>query len=35
MPAEIQAYDGLAPEIINSRLTMLGFAVAAFFELAQ
>ena len=34
-PAEIQAYDGLAPEIINSRLAMLGFAVAAYFELVQ
>jgi hypothetical protein len=35
LPAEIQAYDGLAPEIINSRLAMLGFAVAAYFELVQ
>jgi hypothetical protein len=25
----------LAPEVINSRLSMLGFAVAAFFELTQ
>ena len=33
--AEIQAFDGLAPEVINSRLAMLGFAVAAFFELTQ
>jgi hypothetical protein len=32
---EIQAFDGLAPEVINSRLAMLGFAVAAFFELTQ
>jgi hypothetical protein len=32
---EIQAFDGLAPEVINSRLSMLGFAIAAFFELTQ
>ena len=25
----------MAPEVINSRLAMLGFAVAAFFELTQ
>ena len=31
----MQAFDGLGPEIINSRLSMLGFAVAAFFELTQ
>jgi hypothetical protein len=30
---EIQAFDGLGPEVINSRLAMLGFAIAAFFEL--
>jgi len=30
---EMQAFDGLGPEVINSRLAMLGFAVAAFFEL--
>jgi hypothetical protein len=35
VPAEIQAFDGLGPEIINGRLAMLGFAIAAFFELAQ
>jgi hypothetical protein len=34
-PAEIQAFDGLGPEVINSRLAMLGFAVAAFWELTQ
>jgi hypothetical protein len=34
-PVEIQAFDGLGPEIINGRLAMLGFAIAAFFELAQ
>ena len=32
---ELQAFDGLAPEAINSRLAMLGFAVAAAFELFQ
>jgi hypothetical protein len=31
----MQAYDGLGPEVINSRLAMLGFAVAAFWELTQ
>jgi hypothetical protein len=35
LPAEIQAFDGLGPEVINSRLAMLGFAVAAFWELTQ
>jgi hypothetical protein len=30
---ELQAFDGLGPEVINSRLAMLGFAVALFFEL--
>jgi hypothetical protein len=30
---EVQAFDGLGPEVINSRLAMLGFAVALFFEL--
>lgn len=29
---EMQAFDGLGPEVINSRLAMLGFAIAAFFE---
>jgi hypothetical protein len=33
--AELQAFDGLGPEVINSRLSMLGFAIAAFFELTQ
>lgn len=33
--AEMQAYDGLGPEVVNSRLAMLGFAVAAFWELTQ
>jgi hypothetical protein len=32
---EMQAYDGLGPEVINSRLAMLGFAIAAFWELTQ
>jgi hypothetical protein len=32
---ELQAFDGLAPEVINSRLAMLGFAIAAAFELFQ
>jgi hypothetical protein len=32
---EMQAFDGLGPEIINSRLSMLGFAIAAFWELTQ
>jgi hypothetical protein len=31
----MQAYDGLGPEVTNSRLAMLGFAVAAFWELTQ
>ena len=31
----MQAFDGLGPEVINSRLSMLGFAIAAFFELTQ
>eukprot|EP00878_Enallax_costatus_P000552 GHUV01000649.1.p2 GENE.GHUV01000649.1~~GHUV01000649.1.p2 ORF type:complete len:126 (+),score=44.57 GHUV01000649.1:49-378(+) len=31
----MQAFDGLGPEIINSRLSMLGFAIAAFWELTQ
>jgi hypothetical protein len=31
----MQAYDGLGPEVINSRLAMLGFAIAAFWELTQ
>ena len=31
----MQAYDGLGPEVINSRLSMLGFAIAAFWELTQ
>jgi hypothetical protein len=35
LPIEMQAYDGLGPEVINSRLAMLGFAVAAFWELTQ
>jgi hypothetical protein len=35
LPTEIQAFDGLGPEVINSRLAMLGFAVAAFWELTQ
>jgi hypothetical protein len=33
--AEMQAFDGLGPEVTNSRLAMLGFAVAAFWELTQ
>eukprot|EP00879_Flechtneria_rotunda_P000032 GHRR01000054.1.p1 GENE.GHRR01000054.1~~GHRR01000054.1.p1 ORF type:complete len:210 (+),score=70.09 GHRR01000054.1:192-821(+) len=32
---EMQAFDGLGPEVTNSRLAMLGFVVAAFFELTQ
>jgi hypothetical protein len=32
---EMQAFDGLGPEVTNSRLAMLGFAVAAFWELTQ
>jgi hypothetical protein len=32
---EMQAFDGLGPEIINSRLAMLGFVIAAFWELTQ
>jgi hypothetical protein len=31
----MQAFDGLGPEVINSRLAMLGFAIAAFWELTQ
>jgi hypothetical protein len=31
----MQAYDGLGPEVTNSRLAMLGFAIAAFWELTQ
>jgi hypothetical protein len=30
---EIQAWDGLGPEVINSRLAMLGFAIALVLEL--
>jgi hypothetical protein len=30
---ELQAFDGLGPEVINSRLAMLGFAIALFLEL--
>lgn len=30
---EMQAFDGLGPEVVNSRLAMLGFAAALFFEL--
>jgi hypothetical protein len=33
--AEMQAFDGLGPEVTNSRLAMLGFAMAAFWELTQ
>ncbi|WIA19485.1 hypothetical protein OEZ85_004097 [Tetradesmus obliquus] len=32
---EMQAFDGLGPEVTNSRLAMLGFAIAAFWELTQ
>jgi len=35
LPAEMQAFDGLGPEVTNSRLAMLGFAIAAFWELTQ
>jgi hypothetical protein len=31
----MQAFDGLGPEVTNSRLAMLGFAIAAFWELTQ
>jgi hypothetical protein len=31
----MQGFDGLGPEVINSRLAMLGFAIAAFWELTQ
>jgi hypothetical protein len=31
----MQAFDGLGPEVINGRLAMLGFAIAAFWELTQ
>lgn len=31
----MQAYDGLGPEVTNSRLAMLGFAAAAFWELKE
>jgi hypothetical protein len=33
--AEIQASDSLAPEVISSRLAMVGFTMASFFELTQ
>jgi hypothetical protein len=32
---DMQAFDGLGPEVINSRLSMLGFAIAAFWEVTQ
>lgn len=32
---EMQAFDGLGPEVVNGRLAMLGFAIAAFWELTQ